>query len=155
MNKVLFVCRANVCRSPMAEAIFNALAEDAGLDLRAESAGVAALEGGAMDVKARTALEELGIYPGAHRARQVTRALVEEADLVLTMSLRQHATLLDGYGASPSRTHTLPAHSDNTRDREEIADPHGQSLQAYRASSRSILSYVDGIVSRAVTDVKR
>jgi hypothetical protein len=26
--RVLFVCRANVCRSPMAEAIFNAVAED-------------------------------------------------------------------------------------------------------------------------------
>lgn len=44
MKKVLFVCTANVCRSPMAAAIFNALAEDRDLPFRAESTGVAALE---------------------------------------------------------------------------------------------------------------
>ena len=42
-KKVLFVCTANICRSPMAEAMFNALAEDKGLPFRAESAGVMAL----------------------------------------------------------------------------------------------------------------
>jgi protein-tyrosine phosphatase len=45
IKQILLVCTANVCRSPMAEAIFNALAEERGLAWRAESAGVAALEG--------------------------------------------------------------------------------------------------------------
>ncbi len=61
-KKVLFVCRANICRSPMAEAIFNAVAEDRGLAYRAASAGVAALVDEDMAPNARAALEELGIY---------------------------------------------------------------------------------------------
>jgi protein-tyrosine phosphatase len=42
---VLFVCTANVCRSPMAEAIFDSLASEADLPWKARSAGVAALVG--------------------------------------------------------------------------------------------------------------
>ena len=38
VKKVLFVCTANICRSPMAQEIFDALAEDGGFPFRAESA---------------------------------------------------------------------------------------------------------------------
>lgn len=43
MGRVLFICTANICRSPMAVGIFDALAGDMGLDFRSESAGVAGL----------------------------------------------------------------------------------------------------------------
>ncbi len=77
MKKVLFVCTANICRSPMAEAVFDALAEDGDLPFRAESAGTAALKGKTIAPGALAALEEAGIYPGPHRARQVDEAMVE------------------------------------------------------------------------------
>ena len=38
VRKVLFVCTANIWRSPMAQEIFDALAEDGGLPFPAESA---------------------------------------------------------------------------------------------------------------------
>ncbi len=93
MKKVLFICTANICRSPMAEAIFNALAEDRGLDFRAESAGVAALKGKPIAPNASAALEEIGVYAGGHSARQVSAEMLEEADLVLTMTPRHVAEL--------------------------------------------------------------
>lgn len=55
----------------MAQALFNALAEDKGLDARAQSAGVAALEGEPIAPNARAALEEIGAYPEKYSARQV------------------------------------------------------------------------------------
>ena len=69
MKKVLFVCTANTCRSPMAQAIFDTLAEDEGLRFRAESVGTEALEGTAIAENAVAAPEEAGIYPGLHSAR--------------------------------------------------------------------------------------
>jgi predicted protein tyrosine phosphatase len=45
MKMILFVCTANICRSPMAEAVLNAVAEDRSLSYRAKNAGTAALEG--------------------------------------------------------------------------------------------------------------
>ena len=69
MKKVLFVCTANTYRSPMAQAIFDTLAEDEDLSFRAESAGTEAPEGAVMAENAVAALEEAGIYPGLHSAR--------------------------------------------------------------------------------------
>ncbi len=91
MKTVLFVCTANICRSPMAEAIFNALAEDGDLPFRAESAGTEALEGRTIDPKAVAAMEEAGIYPGPHGARRVSEEIVEGFDLVLTMTPKHTA----------------------------------------------------------------
>jgi protein-tyrosine phosphatase len=133
----------------MAVAILNTLAEDAGVGVRAESAGVAALEGAEMDPKARAVLEEMGVYPGDHRARQATRTLLEEVDLVLTMSRRQSAYLIENVGAPPGKVHALPEYSNASGGGTEgIVDPHGRSLQAYRATSRELLGYIDSLLHR-------
>jgi protein-tyrosine-phosphatase len=67
--KVLFLCTANTYRSPMAQAIFDTLAEDEGFCFRAEGAATEALEGTAIAENAVAALEEAGIYPGLYSAR--------------------------------------------------------------------------------------
>jgi protein-tyrosine phosphatase len=69
VKKVLFFRTAITCRSPMAQAIFDALAEDEGLPFRAESAGTEALEGTAIAEKAVAAMEEAEIYPVLHSAQ--------------------------------------------------------------------------------------
>ena len=54
---------------PMAQAIFDILAEDEGLRFRAESVGTEALEGKAKAENAVAALEKAGIYPGLHSVK--------------------------------------------------------------------------------------
>ncbi len=39
MNRVLFVCLGNICRSPAAEGVFRAMAAQAGVDCTVDSAG--------------------------------------------------------------------------------------------------------------------
>lgn len=47
MKQVLFVCLGNICRSPAADAVFNALIEKNGLEeLQCDSAGTAAYHAG-------------------------------------------------------------------------------------------------------------
>src|SRR5215217_5371243 len=110
-RQILFVCTANVCRSPMAEAIFNALAEERGLLWRAESAGVAALVDEDITPNARAALDEVGIYTGEHRARQVSEEMMGEADLVLGMGPRHVATLRRRFGDLSERVYALPEYA--------------------------------------------
>ena len=149
MKRILFVCTANICRSPMAEAIFNALAEDSDLPFRAESAGTAALEGRPMAPKAVAALEEMGIYPDDHRARQVSEAMIEESELVLTMS-PQHSATLSLLSRHPSRKkiYILPQYAIGASVGEGIPDPYGHTMVAYRSSVRQLYEYVQHTVDR-------
>ena len=89
---VPFVCTANTCRSPMAQAIFDTLAEDEGLRFRAESAGAEALEGTVMAEYAAAALEEAGIYPGS-TAHGSERGYSRGGRVVLSMDPRQSVAL--------------------------------------------------------------
>ena len=148
-EKVLFVCTANICRSPMAAAIFNALAEDRGLPARAESAGTAALVGQPIASNAEAALQEVGIPCKDHRgARQVSEKMLEEADLVLTVGPRHTATLRQRFGEFAPKVHTLPEHADDNSSHEEIPDPYGSPLIAYRASVQQLLRLVDSVIGR-------
>src|ERR671912_2825038 len=105
-RQILFVCTANVCRSPMAESIFNALAEEGGLPYRAASAGVAALEGEDITPNARAAIEEVGFHPEEHRARQVSEAMLKAADLVLVMSPQHVRALHRSFGSLSDEVYT-------------------------------------------------
>jgi protein-tyrosine phosphatase len=135
VKKILFVCTANVCRSPMAQAIFDALAADGGLRFQAESAGTAALE-------------EVGIYPGPHRARQVSEAMIEEAALVLAMSPRHAATLRRLSGESPAQILTLSEYATGVPDQEGVPDPYGLTMVAFRSTLRQHYEHVERAVVR-------
>jgi protein-tyrosine phosphatase len=87
MIRVLFVCLGNICRSPMAEAIFMHLVRDAGLDdrIEADSAGTADWEidapphPGTMRV-----LEQQGIRYSGH-GRNLHPDDLDRFDYIITM----------------------------------------------------------------------
>ncbi len=147
MKKILFVCTANICRSPMAEAMFNVFAEDRGLGFRAQSAGVAALRDELMAPSASAALEELGVYAEGHSARQVNAEMLEEADLVLAMTPRHVAELRRVFGDS-FEIHTLMSYVKGVSSDEGVPDPYGSTMTAYRASARQLLECVDVLLDR-------
>ncbi|MBE7194198.1 MAG: low molecular weight phosphatase family protein [Gordonia polyisoprenivorans] len=83
--KILFVCTANICRSPMAEYLLRQALDDrqvAGIDT--SSAGVRALVGHPMDGSAAYAVEQLGADGSGHVARQLGAEFIRQSDLVLT-----------------------------------------------------------------------
>ncbi len=85
--RVLFVCLGNICRSPMAEAIFKHLVKEAGLERRivADSAGTGHWHVGSPPHQGtRRVLERAGIA-WDHRARLVTPQDLQEADYVIPM----------------------------------------------------------------------
>ena len=132
----------------MAEAVFNALAEDGALPFRAESAGTAALKGRAMAPNAVAALEEAGIYPSPHGARQVSEAMLEGYELVLAMTPKHAATVRRVMGAEPPEgVHTLTGYASGLVD-GGIADPYGLTMAAYRSTLRQLYEHVERVVGR-------
>lgn len=83
MSDILFVCVHNAGRSQMAKAYFNKLAEEAGIGLRAESAGTEPAERVHPVVEA--AMREAGIDLYGAKPRLMTNEAVERARQIITM----------------------------------------------------------------------
>lgn len=95
-TRVLFVCTANICRSPYAERrARQALGEHA--EVSVASAGVPGYPGRAMDEEMAALLQQAGVDETGHISRKVDAALMDDADLVLTFEFGQHMRLLDAY----------------------------------------------------------
>jgi protein-tyrosine phosphatase len=84
LDRVLMVCVGNICRSPMAEGLLRARFAARGRGLVA-SAGLAALVGRPADPEAVGLCAAQGVDLSAHRAWQLTPALVSGFDVVLVM----------------------------------------------------------------------
>ena len=85
------VCTGNACRSPMAAAILRQRLAERGVDARVTSAGTLPWNAGATDTAVEV-MHEHGLDIAGHENRQVTRELLEEADLVLGMT-RDHVSI--------------------------------------------------------------
>lgn len=94
--KVLFVCLGNICRSPTAEAVFNARAKAAGLDVHIESAGTSGWHvNEPPDPRAIEAGETRGYSFAGQASRKVTRADFGTYDFILAMDDDNFSALSD------------------------------------------------------------
>jgi protein-tyrosine phosphatase len=85
---VLFICMGNICRSPMAEAVFRHMAQEAGLADRLEidSAGTGGWHAGESPHRGTLAvLRRHGIDAKGQRARQLTSDDFDQFDYIVAM----------------------------------------------------------------------
>jgi protein-tyrosine phosphatase len=106
---VLFVCHANLCRSPMAEFIAGRMLgrEWAGQRIPVSSAGTHAIPGYPMHPHAATVTAGLGADPTAFRSRTLNPGALAEAGLVLAATRRERAACVSLVPAAMHRTFTL------------------------------------------------
>ena len=107
MIRILFVCHGNICRSPMAELVFNRMCQERGLSDKfyAESRAASSEEivcgrGNPVYPAARRELLRHGIRTGSKRAVQLTRADADRYDMFIGMDSanirNMHRILGDG-----------------------------------------------------------
>ncbi|GIJ76820.1 low molecular weight phosphatase family protein [Micromonospora phaseoli] len=105
VNGLLFVCHANLCRSPMAEYAARRLL--AGQPVSVSSAGTDALEGGTMHPYAAEIAAETGEDPATFRTRRLAPEHLTSAALVLTATRRQRSICTALAPAALHHTFTL------------------------------------------------
>lgn len=100
--RVVFVCTGNICRSPMAEVVLRALAEEHGLGSRllSRSAGTGDWHlGEHADQRTVDALARRGYDGSAHRAKQFSQTSFADNDLVVALD-RTHERILREWARS-------------------------------------------------------
>ncbi|TSD58758.1 low molecular weight phosphatase family protein [Aeromicrobium piscarium] len=103
--RVLTVCTANVCRSPLAEALLRHRLDPGRFVV--ESAGVRALDGGRTDANVVQRLTRLGIATADLVPRQLTPEIVRQADLILTATRDHRGQVLEVFPGALRRTFTV------------------------------------------------
>ena len=126
MDRILFVCMGNICRSPMAEGVAHRMIRDAGLSghFGFDSAGTHAHpKRSRTDPRVNSVLERKGYEPIARRARPVLPEDFERFDLILAMDLQNLAGLKRN--CSPAHSHKLRLFLDFAPGFEgtEVPDP--------------------------------
>lgn len=87
-KSILFVCTGNICRSPIAAALFSDRLDENSQFL-ASSAGIRGLDGQSAHPFAQRLMHQRGIDITNHKARTVTPSILMSADLILTMEKYQ------------------------------------------------------------------
>ena len=172
--RLLVVCTANQCRSPMGEVIARDAMRRRGLHGAVGSAGTDAVDGAPATDGAQLAVRKLGLDLGAHRSRAVSAELVATADVIVGMERHHVIALVTEHGAPLSSTFTLLelaalaesaaprmpgepiaewcARISSGRDPRnaltgaDIDDPIGRSLRRYRATARLIVDGVERVL---------
>ncbi|OEH93303.1 low molecular weight protein arginine phosphatase [Bacillus solimangrovi] len=142
MKKILFVCTGNTCRSPMAEAIFNA---KTGETFEAKSAGIFAAQGSSASPQAIQVLKEKDI-DFSHSSRILDRDLLEWADVILTMTSGHKQVIKQQYPNVAEKVHVLQQFVDIDSDLVDISDPYGGSVSIYRQTSGEIESAINKLI---------
>ncbi|MGR6319350.1 low molecular weight phosphatase family protein [Micromonospora soli] len=133
VDEMLFVCHANMCRSPMAEYIARRLL--AAHPVTVASAGTDALDGAPMHPYAVDVAAGTGADPAAFRTRRLRAEHLASATLVLTATRRQRSVCTSLAPAALHRTFTIRQFARLAAATEAHAARDGSPLRAAVAAA--------------------
>jgi protein-tyrosine phosphatase len=150
MQRVLFVCLGNICRSPMAEGIFTHMARQAGAASAwvADSAGTGNWHRGeAPDGRAVETCARFGIDISGQRARQVVEADLRRFDWIFAMDGSNERTMR-AFSGGPARIHRFLDFAGVPGD---VPDPYTGDMRAFEDVFQRIEAAMPAVIARLAT----
>jgi protein-tyrosine-phosphatase len=149
MKNILFVCTGNTCRSSIAEAFLRDLLYKEGLagEYFVSSAGTGAFPGMPASHNAVQALKVLGIDLSQHCSSAISDELIDNADLILTMTASHKNSLLRLRPDAVFKIYTLTEYCD-AENQTDISDPFGGDLDMYIKCRDDIIKYLYVLVRK-------
>ncbi|MEV5987303.1 low molecular weight protein-tyrosine-phosphatase [Streptomyces sp. NPDC052051] len=151
--RICFVCTGNICRSPMAESVFRARIEEAGLDglVEVDSAGTDGWHAGEGADPRTVAVLEANGYAGDHTARQFDPSWFSRLDLVIALD-SGHLKALRRLAPGPegaAKVRLLRSYDPAAHEDLDVPDPYyggtdgfEECLEMVEAASTGLLAAV-------------
>jgi len=129
-SNILICCVGNICRSPMAEALFR---QQAATQLNEKtqilSAGTQGLIGHAPDPKAIALMAEHNLDISEYGGTKLNTELAHWADIILVMETSQKQVVEQRYPTTRGKVFRLLED-----ERQDIPDPYRQGIEAFKSA---------------------
>jgi protein-tyrosine phosphatase len=146
IQSVLFVCKGNICRSPLAEVYFRSVVEKAGASIVISSAGLETTPGRPANQNAKAVASQQTLSLESHATTQIHAELVDRATLIVVMEVRQKQRLFRLYPNTRGKT-VLLGYFDS-KGPIEIADPYGKPVEQFQVCFEQIRRACDSLAAR-------
>lgn len=140
MDKIVFICTGNTCRSPMAEGLFKSMNGEQKTGLEAISAGIFTNNGMPASENAVIAAKELGADISNHKSQMLNGGIVNNAKYLVCMTGAHYDQILLRFPNASDKLFTLLPN--------DIDDPFGGNIDDYRKCATQIKSAVESIIER-------
>lgn len=153
MPNILIVCTANVCRSPVGEAVLRQRlqarqgADGAQPQWRVSSAGTWAARGQAASAYSVELMAEQGLDISQHESRPVDEAIMDSADLVLCMETGHAEGLRVEFPRQAYKVYPLTEMAGAVYS---VSDPYGGPRSEYQRMVAEVTGLVDAGLPRIV-----
>lgn len=130
MPHILIVCTANICRSPVGEALLRQKLQGQGLpNWQVSSAGTWAMDGRRAAEFSQKLMAERGLDITMHRSRNITADTLTGVDLVLCMEAGHAEALRAEF---PALAHKIFMITEMRGRKYSVNDPYGGPLETYQ-----------------------
>lgn len=138
VDRVVFVCKGNICRSAYGEAKFNMLSGGA------VSAGTEALDGGPANEDAIRVGRQFGVDLLSHRTRNIRASIWKKGDLFVCMEKMHADVVVNVVDMSDKQILLLGGLNGLPR----VSDPYGRSDEYFSIIFARINQLIDSLVAR-------
>jgi len=152
--KVMFVCLGNICRSPLAHAVFSEMLEKKGLknDYLVESAGTSAYhQGEQADARMRETARAHGVEID-HKARQLQCSKLDEYDLILAMDRHNLEEILKlaGNERQKNKVRLFREFDFESNSQKDVPDPYFGGRDGFE----TVFSIVERTVESLIEEIE-
>ena len=150
MKRVLFVCLGNICRSPLAEAIFDHKTQ--GLNFESDSAGTAAYHVGERPDERTIAVAQENAVPINSRARKFQPQDYNNFDYILAMDQNNFDDIQRIGGGDHPGLYLMREFDAMNNGHMNVPDPYYGGTEGFREIYDILTRSIDGLIKQIQSD---